>query len=119
NRISANHCSEPQMIDPSHWRAGLPQPKGSPVFTSVNHIIIHHSAGSNLVTDFTNEVRNIYLYHTNVNGWDDIGYNFLIAPNGTIYQGRDGRGIVEKDYVMGAHMCGRNSGTMGICLLGD
>jgi hypothetical protein len=48
----------------------------------------------------------------NANGWDDIGYNWLIDPNGVLYEGRgDGR--------LGAHFCGTNGGTAGVCILGD
>jgi hypothetical protein len=42
----------------------------------------------------------------------------LVAPNGTIFYGRDG-GIYGDDNVIGAHMCARNANTMGICLLGN
>jgi hypothetical protein len=89
-----------------------------PEATQVSHLIIHHSATSNTITDYTNAVRNIYLYHTGVNGWNDIGYNFLIAPDGTIFEGRDGRERIEEDNVLGAHFCAKNRGTMGVCLLG-
>jgi hypothetical protein len=62
-------------------------------------------------------VRNIYLWHTQTNGWSDIGYNYLIAQDGTIFKGRD-PGEGEQDSVRGAHFCGKNTGTMGISLLG-
>lgn len=64
-------------------------------------------------------MRNIYIFHTGTNGWNDIGYNFLIAQDGTIYEGRDGQNIMDGDNVLGAHFCSQNGGTMGICLLGD
>jgi hypothetical protein len=111
-------CSEPAIISPDYWRKGLAEPVGTPVETEVDHLIIHHSA-ADPSGDYVNEIRNIYLLHTEVNKWDDIGYNFVIAPDGTIFQGRDNRDICQKDDVLGAHMCGKNSGTMGICLLGD
>lgn len=58
------------------------------------------------------------MLHTQTNGWDDIGYNYLVAPNGDIYNGRDGYQYGD-DNVIGAHMCARNTNTMGICLLGN
>jgi hypothetical protein len=113
-------CSvKPESIDQSIWRQGLPDPKGTPQETQVKHVILHHAAGSNTETDYTKVVRNYYLLHTESNGWDDIGYNFLVAQDGTIYDGRDGRGVCEDDNVLGAHMCARNVTTMGICLLGN
>jgi hypothetical protein len=115
---SAGDCSRPATIGQNVWRAGLPVPAQMPDATQVEHIIVHHSATSNAITDYTSAVRNIYLYHTQVNGWNDIGYNFLIAPDGTIFEGRDGRERIEEDNVMGAHFCAKNRGTMGVCLLG-
>lgn len=112
-------CEKPASISQETWRVGLPAPTGTVTPNSVHNIIVHHSAGSNTSTDYFNIVRNIYLYHTQTNKWDDIGYNYLIAQDGTLFEGRDGRGIVEGDNVLGAHFCSSNTGTMGICLLGD
>jgi len=112
-------CAEPASVSQSEWREGLPDPIGTPIATPVQHIIVHHSAGSNLAQDYEEEVRNIYVLHTQGNGYDDIGYNYLIAPDGTIFKGRDGRGIVAQDNVRGAHMCNKNDSTMAICLLGN
>ena len=112
-------CEIPSGIDQDIWRSGLSPPSVSPSLNTVSHCVIHHSAGSNSATDFTEVVRNIYTYHTQVNGWDDIGYNYLIAPDGTLYHGRDGMGAIDDDNVRGAHYCGKNSGTMGVCILGD
>jgi hypothetical protein len=115
---SASDCTRPATIGQHVWRAGLPVPAQLPEATAVAHIIVHHSATSNTITDYMAAVRNIYLYHTGVNGWNDIGYNYLIAPDGTIFEGRDGRDRIEEDNVMGAHFCAKNRGTMGVCLLG-
>ncbi|HEY0590348.1 MAG TPA: N-acetylmuramoyl-L-alanine amidase, partial [Thermoanaerobaculia bacterium] len=87
---------------------------GTPAYTNVTHVIVHHTAGSNALTDWAAEVRNIWYYHTNPpNNWDDIGYHWLIDPNGVIYEGRAGG-----DGVIGAHFSCRNSYTAGIALLG-
>ncbi len=109
--------TRPSMIDQSVWRAGLKEPDFERIVHEVHNVIIHHSASSNLVTDYTTAIRNIYLYHTKVRHWSDIGYNYVIAANGDIYKGRD-PGINEQDMVMGAHFCSSNHGTMGICMLG-
>jgi len=81
--------------------------------TTVTHLIVHHSAGSNSSSDWAAVLRSIYQLHTVTNGWCDVGYNYLIAPNGVIYEGRGGG-----DNVVGAHFCGYNGGTMGVCMLG-
>jgi len=111
-------CDEPYMIDQTIWREGLPPPSYSRIVHMVNHLIVHHSATSNALTNYTDVVRNIYLYHTQTRGWSDIGYNYVIAQDGTIYKGRD-PDIYEQDNIMGAHFCSRNTGTMGVCILGD
>lgn len=123
--LSHHHRQDQQECDFSffavpqaEWRAGLPAPNYSRSFTEVLHVVVHHSAGSNTATNYTQVVRDIYLYHTEVNGWSDIGYNYLIAQDGTIFAGRD-PGMGEQDNVLGAHFCGSNSNTMGICLLGN
>lgn len=115
-----DRCSKPQIMPQTEWRAGLPTPSYQRVETVVRHNIVHHSAGSNTTTDFVNTVRNIYLFHTQDRGWSDIGYNFLIARDGTIFQGRSfGDVSLETDDIRGAHFCGQNSGTMGVCLMGN
>jgi N-acetylmuramoyl-L-alanine amidase/Secretion system C-terminal sorting domain len=112
-------CEKPVVIPASTWRSGLTPPKELPVKSTVKHIIVHHAAGSNTNTNYTDIVRNIYTFHTGTNGWNDVGYNFLIAQDGTIYEGRDGQNVMDGDNVIGAHFCSQNTGTMGICLLGD
>ena len=112
-------CEKPSTISPEQWRRGLPDPKPGRNTSQINHCIIHHSAGNTQDTNYTNIIRNIYLLHTQSNGWDDIGYNYLIAKNGQIYGGRDPLDEGDEDNIQGAHFCGKNSGTMGICLLGN
>lgn len=86
-----------------------PTPEFVPVAT---HIIVHHTAGTNTASDWAAVVRSIWDFHVNVNGWDDIGYNWLVDPNGVLYEGRgDGR--------LGSHFCGQNGQTVGICVMGD
>jgi len=112
-------CDEPSMIMQNEWRAGLPDPQYERIPNQAHNLIIHHSATDNSITDYTNLVRSIYLYHTEVNGWSDIGYNYLVSPDGSIYAGRDPGPSLAQDAVLGAHFCASNTGTMGICVLGN
>ncbi len=113
------YCSKPELITGEVWREGLPEPVGTRTRHEVAHCIIHHAASSNSNKDYVNVVRNIFLLHTQTNGWDDIGYNFVIAQDGTVFEGREHQDIDSTDNIMGAHFCGKNTGTMGICMLGN
>ena len=119
NTARTEDCDFPNTIKQSTWRTGLKPPAELPYSTQVRHVIVHHAAGSNSATDYTSVIRNIYLLHTESNGWNDVGYNFLIAQDGTIFEGRDGQNVTTTDNVTGAHFCGKNQNTMGICLFGN
>lgn len=79
----------------------------------VTHLIIHHMVTANGDADWAAIVRAIWAYHTRQNGWRDIGYNYLIDPNGFIYEGHAGG-----DDVVGIHASAANKGSMGVGLLG-
>jgi N-acetylmuramoyl-L-alanine amidase len=106
-------CPLPPALLKSDWctQTGGCAPVSSPVSTAVSHLIVHHSAGANTAASWSAVVNTIWDYHVNTNGWSDVGYNWLIAPNGKLYQGR-------ADNMTGAHFCGQNSNTMGVCMLG-
>jgi hypothetical protein len=89
---------------------------GSLGYTTVTHLIVHHTAMGVEApdSDWPALVRSIWNFHVLERGWADIGYNYLIDPNGVIYEGRSGG-----DNVIGAHFSGVNAGTMAVALLGD
>jgi hypothetical protein len=108
-------CAQPTYITRTQWNCpqGQGLVPGVGVSSSVTHLIVHHSAGSNTSSDWNAVVLSIWNYHVGTNGWSDIGYNFLVAPNGVLYEGRGGG-----NNVTGAHFCGFNTGTMGTCMMG-
>jgi hypothetical protein len=70
-------------------------------------IIVHHSALP--TSDGPREIQNM---HMELRHYADIAYQFVIDPEGSIYEGRSLT-------VRGAHTGGHNTGTVGIVLLGD
>ena len=60
-------------------------------------------------------LRAIYVFHRYVNGWNDIGYNFVVDLYGRIFEARAG-GIDEP--VVGAQAGGYNLVSTGIAVLG-
>jgi flagellar hook assembly protein FlgD len=91
------------------------QPRYAP---AIRFVSVHHTATPN---DYTPDqaaaiVRGIDIYHVKTNGWNDIGYNFLIDRFGRVYEGRYG-GITRN--VIGAHALGFNTGSVGIALIGN
>ncbi|QQR54803.1 N-acetylmuramoyl-L-alanine amidase [Candidatus Peregrinibacteria bacterium] len=81
---------------------------------SVEKIILHHTATTQNLDDPEAAIRAIYYYHAVTRGWGDIGYNFIVAPDGTVYEGRMGG-----DGVVAGHAQGYNTGSVGIALLGN
>jgi N-acetylmuramoyl-L-alanine amidase-like protein len=108
----------PAIVPRLSWGADEKIRRGPPSYASeVQFVIVHHTAGRNDYSrsEATAIVKGIQLFHVQGNGWNDIGYNFLVDRFGTIYEGRFG-GIDRN--VIGAHALGFNTGSVGIALLG-
>lgn len=117
---SRMNCGLPFYTTRTGWNcpSGQDFSSGNPSFTNVSHLVIHHSAGVSVNNNWPAVVLSIWNYHRFTNGWSDIGYNFLIDPNGMIYEGRGGNNGYTLD-VLPAATCGSNSGTMAVCMLGN
>ncbi|MDD5055066.1 MAG: N-acetylmuramoyl-L-alanine amidase [Candidatus Peribacteraceae bacterium] len=79
-------------------------------------LVVHHTAL--LVRDDPRKpeerMRALFKYHAVSNGWGDIGYNYVIDEDGSIYEGRQGGARV-----IGGHAYCNNVGTIGIALMGN
>ena len=91
-----------------------------PTWYRANHLILHHTADANSLRSsersWTDRVRAIWSFHTYSRGWGDVGYNWLVSPNGVLYEGRNGSSRADQDSV-GFHDTG-NKGSMGVVMLG-
>ena len=136
---SSNHPDVPKIISRAEWGADESLVSWPPEYATSSQgkilaqekiIVIHHTATINPMPDddgsgeYKNVVRSIFRWHLlhaqwhekngqEISGFGDIGYHYLIDPNGHIYQGREG-----KNGVIGAHVSGNNTGAIGIALIG-
>jgi uncharacterized protein (TIGR03437 family) len=105
----------PPVVTRTEW--GCPDGQitrhGTLRYTTVTHLIVHHTVNSNNASDWAAVVRSIWSFHVFDRQYSDLGYNYLIDPEGVIYEGRSGG-----DNVLGAHFSAVNGGTMGVALIG-
>jgi hypothetical protein len=115
NREIENGYPKPFVISRTVW-CGEPACNYSHdlEYHPVTHLIVHHTLSDNNTVDWPAHLRAIWNYHTFGLGWGDIGYHYLIDPNGNIYEGHLGG-----DDVIGTHANSANTGSMGLALLGD
>ena len=107
--------ASPEVRTRGEWVAR--EPKAVPSIGAVKVGFVHHTVGAN---DYTSAevpgiLRSIQAYHMDANGWDDIGYNFLVDRFGRIWEGRGGG--IERS-VIGAHAGGFNTNSTGVAILG-
>ena len=108
----------PPLITRAAWGANEAIRRAAPSYARTLQLaVVHHTAGSNSYTPSQSAaiVRGIEVYHVQGNGWNDIGYNFLIDKYGQVFEGRYGG--VDKN-VIGAHAEGFNTGSFGVALIG-
>jgi hypothetical protein len=112
-------AGSPQIVPRVGWGADESLRRKAPRYApSVHFAVVHHTAGTNSYTPAQSAaiVRGIALYHVRGNGWNDIGYNFLVDRYGQIFEGRYG-GIAHN--VIGAHAEGFNTGSTGVAVIGN
>lgn len=73
-------------------------------------VVIHHSVVYEATPART--LAAIQTLHRQTRGWADVAYHYFVSQAGDIYEGR------ALD-VRGAHVAGHNTGSVGVCLLGD
>ena len=117
-RTAAAIPGQPPVITRAAWGANESIVGGAPSYASrLAFSVVHHTAGARPTSPSQSAavVRGILTYHVRSNGWNDIGYNFLVDPFGQIFEGRAG-GIARN--VVGAHAAGFNTGSVGVAVIG-
>ncbi len=105
----------PGVIPRSAWAKGAPVPSLMNTMLPVQRITVHHD-GMNTFTsrsegDAADRLERIRAAHRSKN-WGDIGYHYLIDPNGRVWEGRPLNW-------QGAHVASQNEGNLGICVMGN
>ncbi|HEX5899527.1 MAG TPA: N-acetylmuramoyl-L-alanine amidase, partial [Solirubrobacteraceae bacterium] len=107
----------PPIIPRDAWGAAAVPPRSAPDYGVVQMAFVHHTVTA---SDYTPDqsasmVLGIAKYHRDTNGWNDIGYNFLVDQYGQVFEGRAG-GVDQA--VIGAQSQGYNSQSAGVAVLG-
>jgi hypothetical protein len=116
-QFPAQPGTPPPIIARSGWGADSVPPRSAPDYGVVQLAFVHHTVTAN---DYAPDqsaaiVLGIAKYHRDTNGWNDIGYNFLVDQYGQVFEGRAG-GVEQA--VIGAQAQGYNSQSTGVAVLG-
>ena len=113
---SAQVAGAPAMITRDQWGPGFTA-RVAPSYGEVQIAFVHHTVNANdyAPEDSAGIVLGIAKYHRDHNGWNDIGYNFLVDKYGQLFEGRGG-GIDQP--VIGAQAEGWNRLSTGVANIG-
>ncbi|MFP4321760.1 MAG: peptidoglycan recognition family protein [Anaerolineales bacterium] len=91
--------------NPAGWRV-----YDQPLADVYRTVVIHHSVEEE--ADDLATLAFIQNLHRGDRGWADVAYHYFIGKAGTLYEGRPLT-------VRGVHVGGHNTGSAGVCLLGN
>jgi len=116
--VLAAGAGQPPIIARAAWARATQLPRVAPEYGEVKMAFVHHTENPNGYTagEVPAMLRAIYAFHRDVNGWNDIGYNFVVDLFGRVFEARAG-GVDEP--VVGAHAGGYNLESTGIAVLGS
>lgn len=116
-RASTTRAVQPVIQSRDSWN---PRPyNGTPQIASeLKLAIVHHTVTRNgyAASEVAGMIAGIQRYHMDSNGWNDIGYNFVVDRFGRVWDARQGG---THNAVIGGHAYGHNTATTGISVLGD
>lgn len=108
----------PPIIARELWGGDRIKPREDPSYGKVALAFVHHTATANAYAPEQSAgiILGIAKYHRDTNGWNDLGYNFLIDQYGQVFEGRAG-GVDQA--VVGAHAQGYNDDSTGVAMIGS
>ena len=111
-------AAKPTIYTRAQWGADERLRRAAPSYGQVQLGFVHHTVSSNSYTaaQVPAMIQGIYRYHVTVQGWSDIGYNFLIDRFGRTWEGRYGG--MDKA-VIGAQTKNYNSWSTGVSAIGN
>ncbi|XP_055680319.1 uncharacterized protein LOC129788369 [Lutzomyia longipalpis] len=103
----------PQILSKQQWGGRAPL-KVFYNILPIEYVIVHHTVSGtcNMQRKCETLVQNIQSYHMNELKLDDIGYNFIIGGDGSIFEGVGW-------HRRGSHTYGYNYRSIGIAFLGN
>ena len=110
--------ASPPISSRAAW--GARPPRDGYTYTMAGHIAFHHTAtiedwSARTWEECAARVRAIQTYHMDTNGWNDLGYAYVLCKHGHVFQAREDD--ADETDVQGAHD-GFNRGSTGISVLG-
>lgn len=105
----------PRIVSKDEWGGRPPKGPTEKMNVPVPFTVVHHGGSKDYCT--TEErcaaiVRSYQTSHMDSNGWNDIGYNFVVGEDGNVFEGRGWEAV-------GAHAPTYNTKSIGICIIGD
>ncbi len=105
------------IVSRSQWtRTGVARPYDINPMNGIRHITVHHDGMPPTALSNSSRVaariEQIRQSHVGGRGWADIGYHYIIDPQGRVWEGRAIR-------YQGAHVKDQNENNLGILMLGN
>ena len=117
--LPTTNAPAPRIIPRAAWDPGNRcRPRTTPGFGNIQAAFVHHTVSLNGYSkaQSASMVLGVCLFHRNGNGWNDMGYNFLVDRYGQVFEDRAG-GIDQP--VVGAQAGGFNVPSTGVSMIGE
>ncbi|XP_045709227.1 N-acetylmuramoyl-L-alanine amidase [Phyllostomus hastatus] len=98
------------------WGAAPYRGRPKPLRLPLGFLYVHHTyLPASPCTAFERcaaKMRSMQRFHQDTQGWEDIGYSFVVGSDGYVYEGRGWHWV-------GAHTLGHNSRGFGVAIVGN